>query len=285
MGHGFDPEWHCTCSVGAEVNPFTFDATAKRRDANLMTREKFEIHYNGRMGDFVGRVFNFSRGERTFDAITHPWLFNTSTTDRNTLVIPNGWEIVGGADTGTYYSALAVAFDPAGDAFVIEEFPNYRYVAGSPERDESVTIPQWASGVAGYFHRHGARANLWADPNSQFKSELRNYDVTLLPQKGKVETRTEVTREYFQHGRIFLAPWVTTLPFEIENAAWPEEATSSGKFARVKDRDHTLDCLEHILSRRPFGKILADSLPKGSFAAAEGWKRLRKGGNIHLGHS
>jgi hypothetical protein len=31
LGHGNDPEWHCTCSVGAEVNPYTFDQKAKER--------------------------------------------------------------------------------------------------------------------------------------------------------------------------------------------------------------------------------------------------------------
>jgi hypothetical protein len=283
MGHGFDPEWHCTCSIGAEVNPYTFDQTAKTRDAHLMTREKFEIHYNGRMGNFVGRVFSFTRGERTIDASSHPDLFPEGVTSREAITVPRGWEIVGGADTGTYYSSLLVAFNPSGDAFVIDEFPNYRYVAGSPERDESVTIPEWSRGVSHRFTQLGSRANLWADPNSQFKTELRNYGITLLPAKIPVETRTEVTREYFQHGRIYLAPWVTTLAFEIENAAWPEEATSSGKFARVKDRDHTLDCLEHILARRPLGKIVVDDLPKGSFAAAQGWKSLRNAGNIHLG--
>jgi hypothetical protein len=48
---------------------------------------------------------------------------------------------------------------------------------------------------------------------------------------------------------------LSILPFELENACWPEEASAAGKFARVKDRDHTLDCLEHILSKRPHGSI------------------------------
>lgn len=286
LGHGEDPEWHCTCSVGAEVNPFTFDQKAKERDAKLMTKEKFEIHYNGRMGKFVGQVFPFQRGDRVFDQHTHPHLFKPGSSGRREdLIIPAGWEIIGGADTGTFYSALAVAFDPAGDAYVIDEFPNYRYIAGTPERDESISIPRWAAGVRDRFYALGGRSYLWADPNSQFKQELKNYGVTLLPAKLPVEARTEITREYFEHKRIWIAPWVTVLPFELENACWPEEVSASGKFARVKDRDHTLDPLEHILGRRPYGRVDQGQTLKGSWAAGAGLRARKKGGNIHLGRN
>lgn len=285
LGHGADPEWHCTCSVGAEANPYTFDAKAKARDVNLMTKEKYEIHYNGNLGDFVGRVFNYSRGTRVFDRGTHPTLFGRSGSGlRDDLRVPDGWTIVGGADTGTYYSALLVAFDPDGIAYVLEEFPNYRYVGGEAERDESISIPKWASDVVARTSQLGGRPNFWADPNSQFKGELRNYGITLLPAKVPVETRTEVTREYFEHGRIFLAPWITTLAFELENAAWPEEATASGKFSRVKDRDHSLDPLEHILARRPFGRRLTRDMKKGSWAAGQGLSKNGRPGNVHLGN-
>lgn len=284
LGHGADPEWHCTCSVGAEANPYTFDAVAKKRDASLMTKEKYEIHYNGQMGDFVGRVFNFSRGQRTFDDSSHGFLFRGGDGDlRSRLSIPDGWEIVGGADTGTFYTALLVAFSPDGEAFVIDEFPNYRYVAGAPERDESLTVPSWARGVLARSMQLGGRSHFWADPNSQFKGELRNYGINLLPAKVPVETRTEVTREFFEHSRVWIAPWVTVLPFELENAAWPEEASLSGKFARIKDRDHTLDCLEHILARRPFGRAPQSARKYGSWAASMGLKRLGSTGNTHLG--
>jgi hypothetical protein len=283
MGHGFDPEWHCTCSIGAEVNPFTFDAKAKERDSLLMTREKFEIHYNGRMGKFVGQVFPYQRGDRVFDHVSTPDLFPNGVTSRETLRVPQNWELVSGADTGTHYSGLTVAFDPDGNAFVLEEFPNYRYVAGYIERDETLTIPSWCRSTASRIRQLGGRADFWADPNTQFKNEMRNYGVTLLPEKSMKETRTEITREYFQHGRIFLAPWLTVLPFELENAAWPEEASLSGKFERVKDRDHTLDCLEHILARRPFGKVAETSKPKGSWAAAQGFRKRSNAGNAHLG--
>lgn len=282
LGHGADPEWHCTCSVPADVNPYTFDPVAKRRDMNLMTKEKYEIHYNGHLGDFVGQVFAFQRGERTFDAASHPFLFRGGT-DRDHLVVPDGWDVVGGADTGTFYSALVVAFSPEGEAFVLEEFPNYRYVGGEAERDEAMTVPGWARTVARRMTQLQGRPALWADANSQFKGELRHYGLTLLPARIPVETRTEITREYFQHSRIWLAPWVTTLPFEVENAKWPEEATASGKFARVKDRDHTLDPLEHILARRPIGRKAAEA-PRRTWAEAT-FGAVRRGGkgNVHLG--
>jgi hypothetical protein len=278
LGHGEDPEWHCTCSVPADANPFTFDRTSKERDKKLMTTEKYLIHYEGQMGDFVGRVFNYAKGQRTFGPDTHPHLFRDGR-----LIIPDGWEIVNGADTGTFYTALTVAFSPDGEAFVIDEFPNYRYVAGSPERDEQLSIPRWARTVSHTVSSLGGRPAFWADPNSQFKAELRNYQMILLPARAPVEARTEITREYFEHNRIWLSRHLDVLPFELENACWPEEASMSGKFARVKDRDHTLDCLEHILARRPFGRIAPGSIKKGSWAAGAGLKRRTHDGNVHLG--
>jgi hypothetical protein len=284
LGHGADPEWHCTCSVGAEANPFTFDEKAKVRDQKLMTREKYEIHYNGQMGDFVGRVYNFSVGQRVFDSSSHPFLFREGRSDRGSLVVPDGWEVVGGADTGTFYSAGLVAFSPEGEAFVLDEFPNYRYVAGTPERDEQLSIPTWAKGLLARALALGGRSSFWADANSQFKGELKNYGIQLLPARAPVEARTEIAREYFQHNKIWLAPWVTVLPFELENASWPEEASLSGKFSRVKDRDHSLDWLEHILARRPLGRVLEQNKKKGSWAAGCGL-RLKSTftGNPHLG--
>ena len=257
--HSDDPQfagWHCTCGVPAESNPITFSAEAKARDRKLMTAETFAIHYEGRLGKFTGRVYAYQRGQRHFTRGTHPdlWRTDTSSSTRDDLVVPAGWEIVGGGDTGTFYSALLVAFSPDGEAFVLQEFPNYRYTAQVPERDDALTIPEWAGRVTGACTALQARAIFWADPNSQFKRELVNYGITLLGNKIPPESRTEVAREYFVHGRIWLAPWLTILPFELENAGWPEDATATGRFARVKDRDHTLDCLEHILSQRPKGR-------------------------------
>jgi len=285
--HSGDPtwkDWGCVCGVDAVNNPFTYDAAQRERDRELMTREKYAIHYGGQLGDFVGRVFQYQRGQRMFSPETHPFLFKEGGGNlRDRFRLPAGWEVVGGADTGTYYTALLVAFSPEGDAYVLEEFPNYSYVSGRPERDEGVTIPAWAGKVDAGTRGLGARSIFWADANSQFKQELQAYGLTLLKEETPVETRTEITREYFQHGKIWLAPWLTILPFELENAKWPEEATAAGKFSRVKDRDHTLDSLEHILSRRPRGTHHVRKSGDGTFATSFFGPRRKKVGNAHLG--
>lgn len=277
--------WHCTCSVHSSQNPFTFDKTAMDRDRSLMTREKFAIHYEGKLGDFVGRVYAFQRGERAFSERSHPHLFARDRVDRGEVSIPDGWELVGAADTGTFTSALLVAFSPEGEAFVIDEFPNYGYVASVPERDEAMTIPTWARELQLRTEALGGRTFFWADSNSQFKKELSNYNITLMANKTPLEARTEITREYFQNNRIWLAPWLKILPFELENAAWPEEATAAGKFARIKDRDHTLDCLEHILSRRPKGKWMSSEKAKSTWAESYFGKKFksRNEADPHLG--
>lgn len=276
-----DPEFHCMCSVPADVNPYSFDPKAKARDARLMTRDKFQIHYEGKLGDYVGRVFNYQQGQRQFTPQSHPMLFSGGG-ERQHLTIPQGWQVVNGADTGTFYTGLLAAFDPDGNAYILDELPNYSYVAGVAERDEGITIPSWVNQVHRRTSSLAISPAFWADGNSQFKQELRNYGVTLLPDNSTRETRTEIAREYFQHNAIFLAPWLRVLPFEIENAAWPEDVSASGRYERVKDRDHTLDCLEHILSRRPRGRIIVpDRTPR---TWAETWgKRRRISGNTHLG--
>ena len=201
------------------------------------------------------------------------------------VVVPEGWEVVCGADTGTYTSAVVTAFSPEGDAFVLYEFPNYRYVAGVPERDESITIPSWAAKICHVCALLETRAIFWADRNSQFKHELLNYNIHLLADKTPAEARTEIAREYFEHNRIWLAPWLTVLPFELENAKWPEAASSAGKFMRVKDRDHTLDCLEHVLARRPKGEWVTALKKHKTWAEAWTGKPFRHvhNTNPHLG--
>jgi hypothetical protein len=281
-GHGIELDWHCTCNVARKVNSYTYSAKDEELDKGLMTSEKYAIAHLGQMGSFIGKVYPYERGQRQFNATTHPHLFRDGRTSRDNFVMPPSWDVVGGADTGTFYSSVLVAFDQDGFAYVIDEFPNYRYVGQRPDRDVAITIPGWGMNVARNLHSNGSRAILWADPNSQFKGELLNYGITLLPQKVPVETRTEITREYFQHNRIYLAPWLDVLPFELENAEWPEETSATGAYKRVKDRDHTLDCLEHILARRPYGRIQTS---KGTmtWAESQGWKKTRQSGNIHLG--
>lgn len=260
-GHGALPDWHCTCSVPASVNPFTFDQAAMDRDdpdlGGLMTKERFAIAYLGRLGDYVGRVFNFQRGDSSylFTPEKHPqlWVDPAKGATLANLRIPETWTVMGAADTGAFISGLFVAFDPDGNAYVLLEIPNYRYVAGEPEVDQQMSIPRWAMLTGGAMAQFRVRG-LWADANSQFKRELMvHHDIRLLASAANLETRTEITREYLQARKVWLAPWLEVLPFELEVAQWPPEATATGKFARLKKHDHTLDCLEHILARRPRG--------------------------------
>ena len=79
MGHGSNPDFHCTCGVRDSVNPITFDQKARDRDdpekGGIMTREKFEIIHNGRLGVFAGRVYQYARGDRQFTPLTHPQIW------------------------------------------------------------------------------------------------------------------------------------------------------------------------------------------------------------------
>lgn len=285
-------EWHCTCSVPAKVNVYTYNKEAEERDKQLMPQDKWKIKYQGSLGEFVGSVFEYQRGQMMFTPRTHPVLFpkyREGDDLRPYLRIPDGWEIVNGADTGTFTSALSVAFSPEGDAFILDEFPNYRYVASSIELTPNLTIPDWARRLDLTIAAMGGRSYFFADKNSQFKHELANYGIYLLNSTVPVEARTGITREYFTQRRIFLAPWLKVLPFELENAQWPEEATASGKFSRIKDRDHTLDCLEHVLSRRPRGRGLPAPAKKqrwlDNWAKSQPKNPLRVSGNVHLGEN
>ena len=283
---GFE-DWECICDVDGESNPYTFDLRIKQRDEVLMTSEKYAIHHLGKLGQFVGSVYRFQRGERRFSPLTHPHLFDDARPHGVGLAIewlrpPTNWTYLLGVDTGTFMSALLVAIDEGGDAFVIAEFPNYHYRSGQIELDEATTTPTWTEQVVAIATTFGARATAWADMNSQFKKEVMRYGLTLVGNKLSLEKRTDTAREYFQHNRIWLAPWLSVLPFELENAKWPEEATSAGKFGRIKDRDHTLDCLEHVLSRRPLGRPVDEAPPTKTWAESFGLFR-KQATNPHLG--
>lgn len=179
--------------------------------------------------------------------------------------LPHEWELLIGADTGTYMSAIAIAFRPRPyAAFVLQEFPNYRYVANEPEL-LGLTLAQWAQQVTDFAVKMRRRGNVdadgnprvkaWADPNTQFRTELQHYGLFLLPNNRKLELRVEIAREYQQakppNQLLYLAPWLKVLPYELEYAKWPEDHTTAGKYERIKQHDHTLDCYEHVVSRRP----------------------------------
>lgn len=83
LGHGADYDWHCSCGVTSRANPFTFskrDWDREDPDQNgLMTRERFAISNLGQLGRFIGRVYNYGRGQKLLTPSTHPYLWNPVT--------------------------------------------------------------------------------------------------------------------------------------------------------------------------------------------------------------
>lgn len=102
FGHGTDPDWHCTCSTPGWANAHTFALNDLVRDCpdpqmllpyvadcpwmapiisgdikvgGLMTKERFEIAWLGKLGTFAGSVYRFQIGEAQFTPETHAALF------------------------------------------------------------------------------------------------------------------------------------------------------------------------------------------------------------------
>ena len=75
-GHGVDPYWHCTCEVDANVNPFTFDQSARDRDdpdkGGLMTRERFAIAWGGKVGYHIGSVYDYDKNVHMISPLSFP---------------------------------------------------------------------------------------------------------------------------------------------------------------------------------------------------------------------
>lgn len=208
------------------------------------------------------------------------------------LKLPSTWDVFCACDTGTYMSAVigAVPNEPPYALYVLAEFPNYRYV-GTEIELLGLSMPQWAADVTAYWHHlvPARSCSAWADPNSQFKAEFRHLGIHLRPNNRGLEVRTEVLREYRQANRLWLAPWLTILPYELERARWPDQETGAGTFRRVKSQDHTLDCAEHIASRRPRGRQIREERATtllDKLLAAHGVKpgqRRAKRADPHLG--
>jgi len=200
------------------------------------------------------------------------------------LRVPPDCDLMLAADTGTFMSALVIAVAHDYHAYVLAEFPNYRYVSDQIELND-VTLPEWTAWVVSSCVSLGASPVAWADPNTQFRAELRRHGLRLLKNAIGPETRVTVAREYFHNHRVHLAPWLEILPYELENAKWPEESTASGKYMRLRKADHTLVCLEHLLSRRPRGALPKSSTRKPSFLETYlAQHRTSRGGvDVHLG--
>jgi hypothetical protein len=258
LGHSEDPlhhKWFCLSGTRRDENPWTYDKGEMEADRHIMTREQHAIAYEGKTGQYVGTVFNYRRGERHFTCKTHPdwWKNPKGKPTPENLSLPDGVTVVGGADTGNFYAAGFVAFDRDGHAFVLSESCNYHYVAGQIERDEWMDPIKFYDTIKGNAAQYRARPAMLADKNSQFKADAFYHGVSLLPGTDP-ETRTEVARSYFQHDRIWIAPWLTILPYELEKQIFPPEESSSGAWRRMKKDDHCVDWLEHILASRSQGK-------------------------------
>lgn len=205
--------------------------------------------------------------------------------------LPNDHQLLVGFDTGTYMAAAFTLITPDPySAITIAEFPNYRYVGGEIEL-LGMSNPEWARAVHAAYNRlkpGSTKVHGWVDSNTQFKAELANYGLVLHGNNKQLELRVEIAREYINaHDppRFYLAPWLSVLPYEMENAQWPDEATSAGRFVRLKHHDHTLDCVEHVLSRRPRTRLL-NRERKESFLERflrENRRADRKVGDPHLG--
>ena len=292
-GHRDFPAWSWHCGVPASANPYTFDQSMMDRDAHLMTREKFNIAYLGKLGDFVGRVYAYQRGDKQFNAKTHPHLWHSGPDGptRANLKIPSAWRVESGADTGSVCAAVVIAFDPEGNAYVLDEIVNYSYLAGQPELDPAISLVTYADNFKRCAALHNARPIAWCDSNSQFKAEFTHHGVTLMANTrgGRVgagrEVRTEAGRQYFQHNVIWFAPWLKILPYEIENAQWPPKATASGRYERLKVNDHALDSLEHVLSRHPRGTLAKpETMPElPGMMVPRPRRRRHSHGDPHLG--
>lgn len=120
-GHGLDPDWACTCSVPGWANAFTFDMKSFVRDCpdptllvpyaqdlpwmtsaiaaivaerrkipGLMTKERFEIAWLGKLGTFTGSVFRYQQGERTFGPVTHPVVFKPKIIEQYVRTLTGG---------------------------------------------------------------------------------------------------------------------------------------------------------------------------------------------------
>jgi hypothetical protein len=281
LGHDKSyPEYWCISGVGRDTNPYTYNERTMKQDQTLMTTEKFQIAYHGQIGEYIGSVFKYRRGQRLFTPQSHPDLWKDENGPSNiaNLKIPPFYAKVAGGDTGTMRSAVLCAFDnnDPPNCFVIAEVPNYRYVATEIE-DLDIPPSDWYQMVRRTCNALGFRKTLYCDHNSQFKRDSVHYGINLVPGEKHPEARTEILREYFEHNRIFFAPWLEVLPFEVELAVYPDKSTSTGAWRREKKDDHSLDGLEHVCARRPSGRKPDISAP-GRFAEQylrEGarWKR------------
>ena len=208
----------------------------------------------------------------------------------DTLRLPRSWEIVAGADTGTYMGGCIGAIDPNFEIYILEEFPNYHYTGDGTIELVGMTVGEWFRWFGTRMRhwtkqRHGNKALV--DANTTFKTEV-SHGLGFKMNRKDLELRTEITREYVRNRRLHLMPWLKVIPYEMEECHYPDhESGSTGRFVRVKDKDHCWDGVEHICSSRPHPDFTdrSDKRKTGIHALMEQNRRvdLQRGQDPHLG--
>lgn len=170
----------------------------------------------------------------------------------DSLRLPKHWDISAGADTGTYMGGVICAIDPNYELYVLEEFPNYRYTGDGTIEEVGMTVSEWIKWFATRLRRWTKKPTnfAWVDANTTFKTEV-GHGFRFRMNRKDLELRTEITREYTRHSRLHFMPWLKIIPYEFEEAHYPEQETAGGRYRRVKQKDHCLDGVEHVASRRP----------------------------------
>lgn len=172
---------------------------------------------------------------------------------------PKDWTIWAGADTGTYMGGAICAINPVYELFVLEEFPNYRYVGDGTIELTSLTVSEWIQAFAERlkYWTGKRKVHAWVDANTTFKTEV-GHGLTFRMNHKHLELRTSITQEYFRNNRIHFMPWLKCIPYEAQECKFPEaESIGTGRMVRIKYKDHCWDGVEHVCSRRPhpdFGK-------------------------------
>lgn len=186
---------------------------------------------------------------------------------RADVKLPRTFDIYAGADTGTYMGGVIAAVSPELHLYVLEVVPNYHYTGDGTIELIGMTVGEWFEkmGKALRYWTKQKRNKVWVDANTTFKTEVA-HGVRFAMNRKDLELRTEITREYLRHGRVHLMPWVaeSVLTYEMEEAHYPEqESASTGRLRRVKTKDHCLDGVEHICSRKPNPKMRETGKKKG----------------------
>lgn len=172
---------------------------------------------------------------------------------REWLNLPSSTTFQMGACVGRFSSAVIIALIPDYPVFVLEEIPNYHYVGDGEIELSGITTVEWGESVVRMWHFYTKQVggSAWVDPDTEFSTEMKRCKLRLRKNfHHGPELQTAVLREYFHDNKLFFAPWLKVLPYEIGRAQWPAEE-SSAYHVRMTGTDYSLSALEQVISRRP----------------------------------